>query len=232
MTAHQTTCERTSVTIDLTTAHWDVVQDVHDSGEKLGLPGDTLDLTAVGAQLSEWEALDRLEHLQIAFTDSPYAGRELRSFNAAPWWYRVTFPLDPNTSGRSRVEFSNVDYFCRVWLNGKLLGEHEGYSEPFSFDITDALRDGNQVLMVKVWSPWDTDVLNDFNAVRTTQVVRDMAKGTYEHDDTLVPRDVNPVGIFGTVRVHPGDSPYVVGPPRVRTTLGEGVGPISLPAPA
>lgn len=48
--------------------------------------------------------------------------------------------------------FAGVDYFAKVWLNGKLLGEHEGYFQPFEFDVTEHLRDRN-CLIVKVSSP-------------------------------------------------------------------------------
>lgn len=176
-----------------------VLQDVHDAGESLRLFGEVLDHTEHGHQLSEWLPIDRLQHLQVLFADRPYWGRELRYFNDAPWWYLNEFQAE-GLDGRSVLRFSNVDYFCRVWLNGQLLGEHEGYSAPFQFDVTDALRhDGTNRLVVKVWSPWDDAVAEDRHDLRAFRVVRDMVKGTYEHDDCLIARDVNPVGIYGSV---------------------------------
>lgn len=180
---------------------WQVLQDVYDSGEDLGLQTGNVDATEIGPQLSEWEPIDRLQHLQLLFAQTPYWGRELRYFNAAPWWYKNVFSVDSQAE-RLTLRFSNVDYYCRVWLNGQLLGEHEGYAVPFEFDITGIARpDGDNILVVKVWSPWDTHVRDDYYAKRTFKVERRMVKGTYEHDDALIARDVNPVGIYGSVEI-------------------------------
>ena len=37
------------------------------------------------------------------------------------------------------LRFGAVDYRCRVWVDGQLVGTHEGGHTPFAFDITDAL---------------------------------------------------------------------------------------------
>jgi beta-mannosidase len=204
-------------------SNWQILQDVHDSGERLQLFADTIDLTAVGHQLSEWEPIERLQHLQVLLADKPYWGRALRYFNQAPWWYRNEFVFAaPAAGARTMLRFTNVDYFCRVWLNGIFLGSHEGYATPFEFDVTNVLRhDDTNWLMVKVWSPWDSEVRGDALGMRTFQVVRNLVKGTYEHDDTLVARDVNPVGIYGSVTLVTESGPHFVGRPRVTTTLDE-----------
>ena len=54
-----------------------------------------------------------------------------------------------------RLKFEGVNYFAKVWLNGQLLGEHEGYFNPFTFEITKKIRPGKNVLVVKVTNPWD-----------------------------------------------------------------------------
>ena len=43
-----------------------------------------------------------------------------------------------------------------MWVNGKEVGEHEGGFDPFTFDVTDALQDGENELVVAVWDPTDT----------------------------------------------------------------------------
>ena len=53
------------------------------------------------------------------------------------------------------LHFSGVDYFADVFLNGQHLGRHEGYFEPFSFDVTGLLKDGENVLAVRVDSPYE-----------------------------------------------------------------------------
>lgn len=95
---------------------WYILQDVHDTGEELGLYTDRGDFTEMGPQISEWERLSELKHLQLLFADQPYFGRELRYFNQAPWWYRHEFDLPEGKQQRVRLQFTNVDYYCKVWV--------------------------------------------------------------------------------------------------------------------
>ena len=73
-------------------------------------------------------------------------------------WYRSTFTI-PGDWSKQRVwlHFGAVDWQATVWVNGMKLGEHRGGYDPFSFDITDALKpDGDQELIVNVFDPTDT----------------------------------------------------------------------------
>ncbi|MFS0866611.1 glycoside hydrolase family 2 protein [Microbacterium sp. 179-B 1A2 NHS] len=49
---------------------------------------------------------------------------------------------------RLLLHFGAVDYRCRVWLDGQQVGAHEGGHTPFSLDVTDALADGDEHLVV------------------------------------------------------------------------------------
>lgn len=49
--------------------------------------------------------------------------------------------------------FKGVDYFAKVWLNDHLVGEHTGYFQPFSFDVTEVIRTGENKLVVDVTCP-------------------------------------------------------------------------------
>lgn len=200
---------------------WSVLQDVHDDGETLGLFKD-LDLTQMGHQLSEWEPIDRLVHLQLLFSEHPYWGHELRSFNMAPWWYRKIIDIPVEEVGKTCViTFSNIDYFAKVWFNGHQVADHEGYSAPFSCDVTEYLHAGQNLLVVKVWSPWDQDVRNNDVNMRTQQVERRLVKGTYEHSDGFIQRDVNPVGIYGDVVLSTYAHAYFSKPVRISAMLDE-----------
>ena len=53
------------------------------------------------------------------------------------------------------LNFKAVDYYADVWLNGAYLGRHEGMFTPFSFDVSDKLVSGKNVLVVKDDSPRD-----------------------------------------------------------------------------
>ena len=181
---------------------WKIQQDVHDTGEKIGLYAAVDPDTSMGSQVSEWEELGELKHLQLIYAKQPYFGRELRYFNQAPWWYKIEFEVPCQAVTDAVLKFTNVDYYGKVWINGEFLGEHEGYSAPFSFDVKDKLIFGKRnYIIVKVCSPWDDEVELDAQESRTILVKRNMVKGTYEHSDTFIQRDVNPVGIYGNVEL-------------------------------
>ncbi len=75
-------------------------------------------------------------------------------------WYRRSLPLTPYAGGGKRIllHFGAVDYQCWIYVNGKLVGEHEGGYTSFSIDITSALKPGENILVVKVYDPSDAGI--------------------------------------------------------------------------
>ena len=72
-------------------------------------------------------------------------------------WYRRFFTLGEEYKGkRTMLHFGAVDWQCTVWINSVKVGEHTGGYNPFSFDITDTLTDGENELVVKVYDPTDS----------------------------------------------------------------------------
>jgi hypothetical protein len=72
-------------------------------------------------------------------------------------WYRRSFELGEAFAGkRTLLHFGAVDWQTSVMVNGKHVGAHRGGYDPFTFDITDALKAGgkNQI-EVSVWDPTD-----------------------------------------------------------------------------
>ena len=69
-------------------------------------------------------------------------------------WYRTRFSAAPAPSGR-RVFlcFAGVDWEAEVWLNGKFLGRHKVYYEPFRFDVTGLLKEKNTVAVRVIEGP-------------------------------------------------------------------------------
>ncbi len=64
-------------------------------------------------------------------------------------WYRKAVRLSGSeNSTRFILHFEAVDYSAEVWVNGQYLGGHEGGQTRFSFDITDALVDGPEQIIV------------------------------------------------------------------------------------
>ncbi len=68
-------------------------------------------------------------------------------------WYQRKFLVPDDWKERIILHFEAVDYLCEVYLNGRLLGENQGGYHRFSFDITDVLQKGEQVLSVYVFDP-------------------------------------------------------------------------------
>jgi hypothetical protein len=72
-------------------------------------------------------------------------------------WYRRTFTIPSSWSGRRvLLNFGAADWQATVWVNGRRIGTHRGGYDPFSMDITAALRPvGVQELVVGVDAPVD-----------------------------------------------------------------------------
>ena len=72
-------------------------------------------------------------------------------------WYHRKFTAPRKWRGqRVLLHFGAVDWEAVVSVNGKAVGTHRGGYDPFSFDITDALKSsGEQELVVAVWDPSD-----------------------------------------------------------------------------
>ncbi|WP_207534153.1 glycoside hydrolase family 2 protein [Desertivirga arenae] len=72
-------------------------------------------------------------------------------------WYNTSFSLPAGMRGKKvLLHFGGSDWRTTVSLNGKMVGEHEGGNDPFSFDISKYLKgSGSQTLTVKVWDPTD-----------------------------------------------------------------------------
>ncbi|MBO5200022.1 MAG: beta-galactosidase [Clostridia bacterium] len=62
-------------------------------------------------------------------------------------WYKRTVTLD-TLAPRTLLHFGAVDYHCKAFVNGNLVGEHKGGYVSFAFDITSALREGENEITV------------------------------------------------------------------------------------
>ena len=71
-------------------------------------------------------------------------------------WYKRTVTIPDSKSKNILLHFGAVDWRCAVFVNGKEVGSHEGGYDPFSIDITQALKKGSkQEIAVRVWDPSD-----------------------------------------------------------------------------
>ncbi len=64
-------------------------------------------------------------------------------------WYARSFTVPSEWAGKPTViHFGASDYDTRVWINGIPVGRHYGGSASFTFDITPALSDGENLIVV------------------------------------------------------------------------------------
>lgn len=119
--------------------HWNFKLDEHDIGEK-----------------DQW--FSRALAYEKEVTVPHIWQREIDLVNyTGIAWYEKQFELPESFKGkRVFLCFEAVDFHSVVWINGELIGEHEGGFTPFEFDITDAISfDGINRLTVRVYDPAD-----------------------------------------------------------------------------
>jgi hypothetical protein len=75
-------------------------------------------------------------------------------------WYRRKFDVPDAWAGQNvLLHFGAVDWDTTVWINGKQVGTHRGGYDPFTFDVSAALKvptpkePGPQEIVVAVWDP-------------------------------------------------------------------------------
>lgn len=95
-------------------------------------------------------------------------GRQVRPSELL--WYRRSFSagaaaeagsgagVAARADDRCILHFEAVDYACACYVNGTRVGEHVGGYLPFSFDVTEALRAGENELALCVFDPSDEGV--------------------------------------------------------------------------
>jgi beta-glucuronidase len=84
-------------------------------------------------------------------------------FYEGPVWYKRSFSYRKRGHRRTFLHFGAANYFARVYLNGARLGEHEGGYTPFDFEITDAVREGDNFVVVEVNNARRVDAVPSLN---------------------------------------------------------------------
>ncbi len=118
-------------------------------GEKLGYHSPSL-------EDSSWHSVivPGSVHTQMLLPPK-YFARDAEWISSKEWWYRRSFIVPAEARGkRLRLRFEATDYYADIYLNGSLLGRHEGYIDPHEIEIGGRLNRGaaNQ-LAVRVWTP-------------------------------------------------------------------------------
>ncbi|WP_136689501.1 glycoside hydrolase family 2 protein [Halorhabdus amylolytica] len=95
---------------------------------------------------------------QAQTVDVPLAWEELDEFReyTGRAWYRRTFTLETPLGDRDAIlRFGAVDYKSVVWVNSRKVGTNEGGYLPFEFDVTDAITEGENTVVIAVTDPDD-----------------------------------------------------------------------------
>ena len=121
---------------------------------------------------------------------APLSGIGERAFHDVVWYARIFYPpyLDED-GGRLLLHFGALDYRAAVWINGTQVTSHEGGHTPFSTDVTDALRERENVIVVRAEDP-----SHDVSILRGKQYWREESEGIFYTRTT---------GIWQTVWLEP-----------------------------
>ena len=88
--------------------------------------------------------------------ESSLSGVQKRLGSENELWYQREFTVPSNwKNNRVLLHFGAVDWKADVWVNDIKVGHHTGGYTPFSFDVTPALKNGANQLVVKVWDGTD-----------------------------------------------------------------------------
>ena len=74
-------------------------------------------------------------------------------------WYARKFDVPQYAGKRLYLYFGAVSYRCRVYLNGKEIGQHEGGFTPFQMEVTDKVKATDNFLAVEVNNTRTTDAI-------------------------------------------------------------------------
>ncbi len=124
---------------------WQVILDWYDNGNREGIVTNKM---PVGKTDFLEFSFDNSQTLSVP-GDWNSQRAELKYYEGTVW-YKKDFDYQPNSSKRVFLNFEGVSYRCDVYLNGKILGKHEGSFTPFQFEVTRFLKPGHNLLVVKV----------------------------------------------------------------------------------
>ena len=76
--------------------------------------------------------------------------RESLFFYQGGLWYHRKVLVEKKDDRLYHLSFGGANFSTRVFVNGEIVGEHEGGYVPFSFDVTDMITSGENVIIVHV----------------------------------------------------------------------------------
>lgn len=82
------------------------------------------------------------------------------------WWvYRTTFSLEKeDMADVLKLAFAGIDYAAMIYVNGTLIGEHEGMYIPFEAVVNDFVKEGENTLVCVLKNAPDADPQGGFTS--------------------------------------------------------------------
>ncbi len=112
---------------------WDFEFDFGNSGLRAGV-----------LEKDEWS-----RKINVPFCpESKLSGIEYTDFIAAVWYRKSVTVTEAQLEGRVLIHFGAVDYETYLYVNGEEVGYHKGGYTSFTFDITEFLTAGENVIAV------------------------------------------------------------------------------------
>jgi len=113
---------------------WAFAQDPSRSGEHRGLP--------------EGKNFD--QEIMVPFVpESKLSGIGNKDFMPCVWYACRLAISNGWTTKKVLLHFGAVDYEATIWLNGQLVGTHRGGYDSFSFEVSQYLKEGDNILVVR-----------------------------------------------------------------------------------
>ncbi len=122
---------------------WDAIVDAYSRGERMRIFRDQKPTS--NTHFLEY-SFDGGLQLNVP-GDWNHQSPELKYYEGN-MWYRRKFQVNKQPDKRAFLYFDASNYITKVWLNGTLLGTHEGGFTPFQFEITDLLKSENTLVVL------------------------------------------------------------------------------------
>jgi len=112
--------------------------------------GDPAGAEATAFKDTSWNSVG----LPHSFSEPYFAAAK---FYTGYGWYRKHFAVPKAWRGkRISLEFDGAFQVAEIFVNGRRLGEHKGGYTGFTFDITDAVKTGDNLVAVRVNNLWNS----------------------------------------------------------------------------
>ena len=155
----------------------------------------------------------------------PYEGTNSKEYHWVDekiWYYKKTFVLSKEAEGkRAFLSFDGVAYYSRLWVNGVLLGDHEGMFGGPACEVTELLSfvDENEIIVeVKAcnFGCKDGYLARHYDGTKKEIVPWNIARDTQTSNGDMIV-----IGIWNHVRLELLDAYHISRPYLYTESIGE-----------